>query len=169
MTVSNAEESFRDYVRVRLVSLGRTAYLLTGDAHLAEDLVQQTLIRVASHWERIVAGGDPDPYVRRTLYTQAVSWWRQRHREATEPRETLPDRSCPDPSRDIDTSLALRQALARLTPKQRAVLVLRFYEDLSEAQTAEVLHIATGTVKSQTRDALARLRLTAPELVELKP
>ncbi|MEV4620118.1 SigE family RNA polymerase sigma factor [Asanoa sp. NPDC049573] len=162
-----AQDSFRDYVAARLVSLSRAAFLLTGDRHLAEDLVQQALIQVASRWEKISAGGDPDPYVRRVLYTQHVSWWR-RHRLIDRPHAVPPDVVVADRAHDTDTELTVRQALRRLTPKQRAVLVLRYFEDLTEAQTAEVLGLSVGTVKSNTRDALARLRAVAPELEDLR-
>ncbi|SNT31830.1 RNA polymerase sigma-70 factor, sigma-E family [Asanoa hainanensis] len=162
-----AEDSFRDYVAARLVGLSRAAYLLTGDRHLAEDLVQQALVQVASRWEKISAGGDPDPYVRRVLYHQHVSWWRWR-RLVDRPHADLPETAVADRGRDVDTELTVRQALRRLTPKQRAVLVLRYFEDLTEAQTAEVLGCSVGTVKSNTRDALARLRTTAPELADLR-
>ncbi|MEV6970436.1 SigE family RNA polymerase sigma factor [Hamadaea sp. NPDC051192] len=159
------EQSFRDYVHARVAALSRSAYLLTGDAHLAEDLVQQTLVQVASRWERIVAGGDPDAYVRRVLYHQHVSWWRRWRREAV-PVDRLPDAAGPVP--DVALTVAVQQALAKLTSKQRAVLVLRYFEDLTEAQAATVLGVGVGTVKSQTRDALARLRVLAPDLAELQ-
>jgi RNA polymerase sigma-70 factor (sigma-E family) len=162
-----AEDSFRDYVAARLMGLSRAAFLLTGDRHLAEDLVQQALIQVASRWEKISAGGDPDPYVRRVLYTQHVSWWRRR-RLIDRPHADPPDVVVADRAGDTDTELTVRQALRRLTPKQRAVLVLRYFEDLTEAQTAEVLGLSVGTVKSNTRDALARLRAVAPELEDLR-
>jgi RNA polymerase sigma-70 factor (sigma-E family) len=162
-----AEDSFRDYVAARLVSLSRAAYLLTGDRHLAEDLVQQALVQVASRWEKIAAGGDPDPYVRRVLYHQHVSWWRRR-RLVDRPHAEPPDTAVGDRVSDKDTELTVRQALRRLTPRQRAVLVLRYFEDLTEVQTAEVLGCSVGTVKSNTRDALARLRATAPELEDLR-
>nr|WP_117212725.1 SigE family RNA polymerase sigma factor [Allorhizocola rhizosphaerae] len=159
--MDGAEESFHEYVSGRVAGLSRIAYLLTGDPHLAEDLVQQALIRVAQRWEAI--RDDPDPYVRRVIYTQHVSWWR-RHRADAVPSDRLPERSTSDPAHQISLRLSMREALARLAPRQRAVLILRYYEDLTEAQTAEVLGIAVGTVKSQTRDALARLRVVAPEL-----
>jgi len=167
----DAQRSFEAYVHARNIALSRVAYLLTGDHHLAEDLVQQALLRVAGRWQRIVAGGDPDAYVRRVLYHEHVSWWR-RMRRAGEVRSAVgraeageqPERVVPDPSTDVATGLAVRQALARLAPRQRAVLVLRYFEDLSEAQTAEILGIGVGTVKSQARDGLARLRRIAPEL-----
>jgi RNA polymerase sigma-70 factor (sigma-E family) len=162
-----AQDSFRDYVAARLMGLSRAAFLLTGDRHLAEDLVQQALIQVASRWEKISAAGDPDPYVRRVLYTQHVSWWRRR-RLIDRPHADPPDVVVADRAHDTDTELTMRQALRRLTPKQRAVLVLRYFEDLTESQTAEVLGLSVGTVKSNTRDALARLRAVAPELEDLR-
>ncbi|GAA4728651.1 SigE family RNA polymerase sigma factor [Phytohabitans rumicis] len=161
------EDSFRDYVHARVAALSRSAYLLTGDPHLAEDLVQQTLVRVAAHWERILAGGDPDAYVRRTLYHQHISWWRRWRREPV-PVERLPEPAAVEPHGPLDTAIAVRGALRRLAPKQRAVLVLRYFEDLTEAQTAVALGVSIGTVKSQTRDALARLRTLAPDLAELQ-
>jgi len=162
------EDSFRDYVAARLVGLSRAAYLLTGDRHLAEDLVQQALVRVASRWERIAASGDPDAYVRRVLYTQHVSWWRRRRAVVDRPHAQPPERAVADPAHATDTELTVRQALRRLSPRQRAVLVLRYFEDLTEAQTAEVLGCAVGTVKSTAREALARLRASAPELEDLR-
>jgi RNA polymerase sigma-70 factor (sigma-E family) len=152
--VTDPPESFSAYVRARTAALSRIAFLLTGDHHLAEDLVQQTLLRVVGQWGRIVAAGDPDPYVRRALYHQHVSWWRRR-RHAVDPPPLTP---APDPSEAVVTAVALQRALAQLAPRQRAVLVLRYFEDLSEAQTAAVLGISVGTVKSQARDGLARLR-----------
>jgi RNA polymerase sigma-70 factor (sigma-E family) len=129
--------------------LARIAFLLTGDYHLAEDLVQQTL-RVAGRWTGVIAAGDPDAYVRRVLYTQHVSWWRRARRTATV-RADPPDRVVPDPSGDVVLAVAVQRALARLTPKQRAVLVLRCGEDLTEVQAAEILGCRVGTVKSQVR------------------
>jgi RNA polymerase sigma-70 factor (sigma-E family) len=162
-----AADSFRDYVHARGAALSRTALLLTGDPHLAQDLVQQTLVGVAARWERIVAGGDPDAYVRRTLYHQHVSWWRRWRREPV-PTERLPEPAGFEPHGQLAAAIAVRQALRRLAPRQRAVLVLRYFEDLSEAQTAAVLGISVGTVKSQVRDALARLRVVAADLADLE-
>ncbi|GAB2870946.1 SigE family RNA polymerase sigma factor [Nocardioides pacificus] len=156
------EHDFDAYVVARTAALSRTAYLLTGDAHLAEDLVQTALFKAARAWHRI--SGDPDAYVRRILYTQNVSWWRSR-RHVRESALGVYDA----PAAPVDTALrlTLEEALARLTTRQRTVLVLRYYEDLTEAQTAEVLGIGPGTVKSIGRQALARLRVLAPELSEL--
>ena len=158
-----AEESFAEYVHARLPALSRAAFLLAGEAHLAEDLVQQTLIQVAARWERIAAGGDPDPYVRRVLYHEHISWWR-RHRRDAMPVEVLPERAG-DPA-DTALTVTVQQALAQLAPRQRAVIVLRFFEDLTETQTAAVLECSVSTVKSQTRDALSRLRSLLPEAAE---
>src|SRR6266508_1134381 len=154
MDTAAVRASFEEYVRARWTALSRTAYLLTGDRHHAEDLLQTTLARAATRWERLV---DVDAYVRRVLVTQAASRWRQLRRR---PNEQLTDQP---PARavsdtDVDVKVVLARALRRLTPRQRAVLVLRFYEDRTETQTAALLGCAVGTVKSQTRHALARLR-----------
>lgn len=164
--MSEPERSFEAYVHARSGALSRIAFLLTGDRHLAEDLVQQALLRVAGRWRQVAAGGDPDAYVRRVLYTQHVSWWRRARRVPEVRLEWLPESAVPDHSGDVVLTVAVRRALNRLAPKQRAVLVLRYFEDLTEAEAAEVLGCRVGTVKSQVRDALARLRTLAPELSE---
>jgi RNA polymerase sigma-70 factor (sigma-E family) len=156
-----AEDDFHAFVVARTPALSRTAFLLTGDTHLAEDLVQTALFQAARAWHRIE--GDPEPYVRRILYTQNVSWWRRRR----VPETALGGYDAPAAPTDPDLRLTLQEALARLTSRQRTVLVLRFFEDLTEVQTGQVLGIGSGTVKSITRQALARLRTLAPELAEL--
>nr|BFE61866.1 SigE family RNA polymerase sigma factor [Dactylosporangium thailandense] len=161
-----AQDSFDAYVSGRLAALSRLAYLLCGDRHTAEDLVQVTLIRVAARWERVIAGGDPDPYVRRAMVNQHVSLWRRRWRHARLTAEP-PEQAMPDGSDRVATALAVQAALALLAPRQRTVLVLRYFEDLTEAATAEVMRCSVSTVKSQTRDALATLRAKAPELADL--
>ncbi|QGN50033.1 SigE family RNA polymerase sigma factor [Micromonospora sp. WMMD558] len=162
-TEDRARDGFADFVRAETAGLTRFAYLLTGDRHHAEDLVQVALARVAVRWERL---DDPAAYLRRVLYTQAASWWRWLR---SRPPERLggapPERASPD--EDADLRLVLRAALARLTVRQRAVLVLRYYEDRTEIETAALLGCRVGTVKSQTRHALGRLRVLAPELAEL--
>lgn len=158
-----AASRFEEFVAARSAALGRTAYLLTGDHHRAEDLLQTALVKVARHWERIETS--PEAYARRVLYHENISWWRRR-RFVERPLEGYADRAAAA-SGDPDLRLTLDQALTRLTVKQRTVLVLRFYEDLTEVQTAAALGIQPGTVKSVTRQALARLRVLAPELAEL--
>lgn len=152
---------FEEWVTARRPALLRTAYLLTGDAHDAEDLVQTSLVKVVPHWSRVAH--DPEAYVRRVLVTANTSRWRRRRwREVHTDAVPEPDRTAASPA--TEEQLVLRDALARLAPRQRAVVVLRFYEDLTERQTAELLGIAVGTVKSQARDALARLRVLLPDL-----
>ena len=157
---TTAEQQFREFVHARTAALSRTAYLLTGDAHLSEDLVQTALFKAAKAWHRI--DGDPEPYVLRILYTQNISWWRSR-RHVREHQLGAYDE--PAPHHDTDLRLTLEQALARLTTRQRTVLVLRYFEDLTEAQTAELLECSVGTVKSQCARAFAALR-HSPLLVD---
>ena len=161
-------DGFEAFVRARSPALARTAYLLTGNRQLAEDLLQETLVRAAERWSTLVRGGAPEPYVRRMLYTRAVDGWRKRRRVGEriggDPPPEL--RGPDDTAETIARRLVLRDALAKLTPRQRAVLVLRFYEDLTEVATADVLGCSVNTVKSQTRHALDRLRALAPELAD---
>jgi RNA polymerase sigma-70 factor (sigma-E family) len=163
METQDDEAAFHEFVAARVATFSRTAYLLTGDFHLAEDLVQTALFKAAKAWGRIE--GNPEAYVRRILYTQNVSWWRSRRHVAERSLEVYDDR--PAAAEDHELRISLDQALARLTAKQRTVLVLRYYEDLTEVETARALGIGVGTVKSQTRQALARLRAVAPHLGEL--
>lgn len=161
------DEDFERFVHARSASLGRAAYLLTGDVHRAEELLQETLARAAQPWERISgAGRDPEPHVRRILYTRAVDTWRRRRvREVPRSEPLEPPGRGGDDAESLVRRVVLRQALMRLTPRQRAVLVLRFFEDQTDVQTAVVLDCSVNTVKSQTRHALARLRQLAPELL----
>lgn len=150
-------DGFTEFVHTRYASLLRTAYLLTGHAQDAEDLVQTTLVKVVPHWRRIA--DNPEGYVRRAMVNENVSRWRRRRwRERT--TDTLPEQLAHEPDRA--ELIAVRDALRTLAPRQRAVLVLRYYEGLTEAEIAATLGIATGTVKSQARDGLARLRLALP-------
>jgi RNA polymerase sigma-70 factor (sigma-E family) len=152
--VSAAERSFEEFVGARRAALVRTAYLLTGNHADAEDLVQSALIKAVPKWGRIA--DDPEPYVRQILARESVNRWRVRRW-----REVHTDRvpETPDLGADLAGRASLRAALAALAPRQRAVIVLRYYEDLTERETAEALGISVGTVKSQARDALARLRV----------
>lgn len=161
----DAREDFEAFARARWLPLLRTATLLTGDVHAAEDLVQETLARAAQRWSVVSAAGSPEAYVRRILYTRSIDAWRwRRHQpDPVEVTERL-GAGARDEAFAADARLTLADALARLTPKQRAVLVLRFYEDRSEQESAEALGCSVNTVKSQTRHALERLRILAPEL-----
>jgi RNA polymerase sigma-70 factor (sigma-E family) len=161
-------DEFEAFVRARSPALARTAYLLTGDVHLAEDLLQDALARLADRWSSVRRRGDPEPYVRRILYHRAVDGWRRRGRRVRlEPSANPPEPSAGgDDAERVARRVVLRDALARLTPRQRAVLVLRFYEDRTEAETAAILGCSVSTIKSQSRHALGRLRALAPELAE---
>jgi RNA polymerase sigma-70 factor (sigma-E family) len=154
---------FAEYVAVRRDTWVRAACLLTGDPHTAEDLVQSALIRVWPRWRRIAAQGDPDPYMRKVLMNVFLtSLRRRRWREVSADPHTIPilyrHPTAPAPGDGFETRQDLRHVLAGLAPRQRAVLVLRYYLDLSEAETAQTLGCSIGTVKSQTAKASARLR-----------
>jgi RNA polymerase sigma-70 factor (sigma-E family) len=155
----NAEgDDFARFVELRQRALLRSAWLLTGDWALAEDLVQTALARTWLRWERINRRDDPEIYVRRVLVSTWINWSRRKwrgERTATE----LPDGPAPgDLENEAVTRVAVRGALGLLTNRQRAVLVLRVFDDLTEIQTAQVLGCAVGTVKSTMSQALTRLR-----------
>lgn len=156
-TRHNLEEEFREFVAARSHALLRTAYLLAGDWATAEDLLQTTLTKTYLAWRRLGEIEAVEPYARRVLVNTATSWWRRRwHGER--PTVVLPERAGPDRMDEQVERDALWRHVCSLPARQRAVLVLRYYEDLSEAQTAELLNISTGTVKSQTSRALNTLR-----------
>jgi RNA polymerase sigma-70 factor (sigma-E family) len=157
------EIELREFVTARGAALSRAAYLLTGDHQAAEDLVQETYVVLVRRWQK--SGTlDPEAYVRRILYSRFVDGWRRR-RLLELPRASLPDATGGDDVGAATDRLTLSASLARLTPRQRAVLVLRFYEDLTETQAAAALDVSPNTVKSQTRVALQRLRELAPDAV----
>jgi len=155
----NAEvEGFTQFVEIRQRALLRTAWLLTGDWALAEDLVQTALVRSWPRWERIRRRDDPEIYVRRVMVNTWTSWSRRRWR-GERPSQAVPDgQAAGDLAAEVAVRMAVRGALRMLTARQRAVLVLRVFDDLSEPQVAQVLGCAVGTVKSTMARALARLR-----------
>ena len=157
------ERDFTAFVETRTPTLFRTAMALTGDRQHAEDLLQTVLSRAFVRW-RDIRDGQPEAYLRRAMYLQCVSRWRLRSygRELTTDR--LPDRGGADESARVDLRLSLQAALRRLAPKQRAVVVLRYLEDLPDAQIAEIVGCGPGTVRSQLARALERLRALCPEL-----
>ncbi|MFE9602079.1 SigE family RNA polymerase sigma factor [Streptomyces hokutonensis] len=161
-------EGFRDFVDSRSSALLKTAVLLCGgDRYAGEDLLQNALVKVAGRWQRI---DEPEAYVRRILYRQQVSrWrlkWRRREVSVAEPPEAA---AAPDAASAAELRLVMREALSRLTARQRTVLVLRYFEDLPEADVARLLGCSVGTVRSTTHRSLARLRVLAPELAALGP
>ena len=148
-----ANAQFDAFVRARLAELLRFGHVLSGNPHAAADLVQDALERTLLAWPRIQKRDDPEGYVRRTMINRYISIWRRRSRERLVAQ--VPDTaSGPEPPADS----GLMWALAQLPPRARAVVVLRFYQDLSERETAAILGCSVGTVKSQTARALARLR-----------
>ncbi len=151
------EADFEEFVVARSAALLRTAVLLTHDRWEAEDLVQTALVRSYRHWRRVRAGGDPYAYVRRVLVTTYASW---RRRRPVQQLVELPadDRPDPSPGPDVEGRDEMTRALAGLPPRMRAVLVLRYWEDLSEADTAAALGCSVNTVKTHTTRGLTRLR-----------
>jgi len=150
------EAEFRQFVELRSTALLRTAYLMVGDWSHAEDVLQIALTKTYVAWRRLGGIEAIDAYARRVLVTTATSWWRRRwHGER--PSESLPERAV-DPHDGWAEREAMWGHVRTLPPRQRAVLVLRYYEDFTEAETARVLGISVGTVKSQTARALATLR-----------
>ncbi|MDN3263190.1 SigE family RNA polymerase sigma factor [Streptomyces sp. CSDS2] len=153
--MKRGEDALHDFVRDRRLALFRSAYLICGNHDDAEDLVQTTLVKVVLGWRRWQRLGNIEAYARRTLYHTFIAgrrrFWRREHAYGE-----LPDRAVPEP--DAETGMAVRAALAGLTPKQRAVLVLRFWEDQSVEATAAVLGMRENTVKSHTARGLAVLR-----------
>jgi RNA polymerase sigma-70 factor (sigma-E family) len=152
---------FDDFVAARSSGLLRTAYLLTHDHALAEDLLQTALTKAWFAWSRIE--GRPEPYVRKVLVNTYASWWRRRWNGELATDELPEGRGHAGPGTDgmgaSDTGHDLWQAMERLPRRQRAVVVLRYFEDLTEAETARLLGCSVGTVKSQTSKALAKLRI----------
>jgi RNA polymerase sigma-70 factor, ECF subfamily len=156
-TLPSMEEEFREFVAARSSALLRTAYLLAGDWGTAEDLLQTALTKTYLAWKRLGEIEAVEPYARRVLVNTATSWWRRRwHGER--PTEVLPEQSGPDRHEEALQRDVMWRHVRALPTRQRAVLVLRYYEDLTEAQTADLLDISPGTVKSQTARALATLR-----------
>jgi RNA polymerase sigma-70 factor (sigma-E family) len=148
------EDEFTDFVRREWASLYRTAYLMLGDHGLAEDLVQSALAKTYIVWGRVRDSESPRAYVRTTLVNTASSWFRRRGWKNEVATEALPEPN----HTGLQVASGVMEALTQLPPGQRAVVVLRFHEDLSVGETARLLNLSTGTVKSQTSHALAKLR-----------
>ena len=154
-------EVFDTFVRARHTALLRYGTALTGDPHSAADLVQDALERTGLAWSRVQQQGDPEGYVRRVMANRNISTWRRLRRErltASPPEQAY---------EDLPTDDVMWKALSLLPKRQRTVLVLRYYEDLSEAQIAAVLGIAPGTVKSQASKGIAALRAAIGEREQL--
>jgi RNA polymerase sigma-70 factor (sigma-E family) len=156
------DEEFSAYMAARQPSLMRTAYLLTGNQHQAEDLVQTSLAKLYLAWDRVHDRESIDGYVRRILVNENNSLWRRAWKRREVATDRLPEAATRD-TYDEGRSSALWDIVQTLPRKARAVVVLRYYEELTEAETADLLGISIGTVKSQTSRALAALRERAPQ------
>lgn len=153
-----AEEDFRDFVANRQRQLLRSAWLLTGDWGAAEDLVQTALLHAWRHWPRVMRSGGADAYVRTVLLNCYRRSWRRRwHGEVS--TGAVPDEVGLEV--DVSSRVGLRRAIGELPPRQRAVVVLRYFDGLSVEETAAVMSTSEGTVKSQTSKALAQMRRSA--------
>lgn len=149
-------DSFRQFVQTRSQSLFRTALLLTGDSVEAEELLQSGLVKTCLAWHRLHDQSLAESYVYRTMVNTRIGWWRHRSRECV--RFDQRDQPDLDPAVSVSERDAILRALRELPRRQRAAVVLRYYEDLSEAQTAAALGVSVGSVKSATSRGLARLR-----------
>jgi RNA polymerase sigma-70 factor (sigma-E family) len=152
------DPGFRDYVTTRSGSLLRSAYLLTGNRADAEDLVQAALAKTYLAWDRIEDRRALDGYVRRAMINTHISWWRRRRLEEY-PTDELPDQVVADHASASDLAETLRRAVDRLPQRMRAAVVLRYFEDMTEAEVADALGVSLGTVKSTVSRAVAKLRI----------
>ena len=160
------DAEFADYMAARQPSLLRTAYLLSGDRHTAEDLVQTALAKLYLSWDKVQQRESLDGYVRRILVNEHNSLWRRAWKRQETTVSQMPERAVEAPAgRDAD----LWDFVQTLPRKQRAVVVLRYYEEMSEAETAAVLGVSVGTVKSQASRALASLRSRVDEIATHDP
>lgn len=164
---------FTEFAAARSAALYRYAYLLVGERGLAEDLLQEALTKTYVAWRRLRDPANADAYVRKVITRTAIGWWNRKGWHAERPRDDVPDLAVAGHAEDITARRWVWDAVRRLPPRQRAAVVLRYYEDLTIEQTAEVLGCSPGTVKSQVSNALDRLRerlgvdlleLTGPEL-----
>jgi RNA polymerase sigma-70 factor (sigma-E family) len=154
---ATAEEQFREFYQASWGRLLRIALLLTDDHGQAEDLVQTTMMRVHTHWRRVQRSDVPEAYTRRMLVNQFNSWWRRR-RVPELVSGYLPDRSVGDGQAAVDLHDQIWPAVRALPQRMRAVLVLRYFEDLTEKETADILGCSVGAVKSHTNRAIRKLR-----------
>jgi RNA polymerase sigma-70 factor (sigma-E family) len=148
---------FSDYVAARGAALERFAYVLTGDVHLAQDLVQTALLKAYRRWRWVARAEHPDAYVRR-IVTRSYLDWRRRRSSGEEPVDAVPERAAPDLAEGVVERDRLRRALGTLSPRQRAVLVLRHYEGMDDAAIAALLRCGEVSVRSHASRGLARLR-----------
>lgn len=151
--------AFTEFADARADALFRTAYLMVGDHQLAQDLLQEAMVKTLMAWPRLHDRGNLEAYTRRVIVTTSISW-RRRRSFHERPLEPLPEQPGPDPADAVVTHDAVVAALRTVPPRQRAAIVLRYYQDLTEQQTADVMGCSVGAVKSQVSAGLRRLRQT---------
>ncbi len=167
---SRDRSEFADFVAARSPALHRAAYLMVGDAGLTQDLVQEALTKTYVAWPRLRNKGAAESYARKAITTTAISWYRRKGWRGERSTELVPERLLPGHADDVTRSTWVWECLLALPVRQRAAVVLRYYEDLTEAQTAEAMGCAVGTVKSQVSAALTKLRASLgvdPDLLPL--
>jgi RNA polymerase sigma-70 factor (sigma-E family) len=151
-------EEFTEFVHGRSPALHRAAYLMVGEVSLAQDLVQEALVKTYAAWPRLRDKGNAEAYCRKAITTTAITWFRRKGWNNERPEHTLPERQTSGHEDAAVQGAWLWDGLQRLPVRQRAAIVLRYYEDLTEAQTADAMGCAVGTVKSQVSAGLAKLR-----------
>jgi RNA polymerase sigma-70 factor (sigma-E family) len=159
-------DDFREFATARGPALSRVAFMLTGDHQAAEDLLQEALVKTAVRWRRVESGGNPEAYVRKVMLNQLRSWLRRRRYAEIPLDSAIDQQEHADVAQQAALRVTLSRFLASLPPRQRVVLYLRYYEDLTELATAQRLGCSVGTVKRHAHDALATLRRANPSLLE---
>ncbi|KQY64115.1 MULTISPECIES: SigE family RNA polymerase sigma factor [unclassified Nocardioides] len=165
--MSKRDKAFAEFAQSRGAALHRAAYLMVGDSQLAQDLVQEALTKTYVAWPRLRDTSRAEAYTRKAITTTAITWFRRKGWNNERPTDVLHDRRDDGDSHAITDRLAIWQEVQALPPRQRAALVLRYYEDLTEAQTAEAMSCAIGTVKSQVSAGLRKLRERLGNDIEL--
>ena len=165
--MTNVTDEFTSYVEQSWSRLFRIAYALVGDVQEADELLQSTLVKVYVSWRRVERAETPDAYVRRIMINQASTLWRaeKRRRQTRERVQEIPT-EVTEPGRDLAERDEMWELIQDLPPRQRAIVVLRYYEDLTELEIAEALEIAPGTVKSQANAAIAKLRTSVTSAIQ---
>ncbi len=160
LDAARVDDDFREFVSSRGRALLRSAYLMTGNLADAEDLVQSALAKTYQAWARIEDRDALDGYVRRAMVNTHISWWRRR-RVDEYPTDDIPDQPAADTSVNSELHDTLQRAIDRLPQRMRAAVVLRYFEDMTEAEVADILGVSQGTVKSTVSRAVAKLRTDA--------
>lgn len=151
-------EEFDAFVVGAWARLFRTAHALTGNRQDAEDMLQNAFVKAYSNWRKVRRADSPEAYVHRIVTNETISAWRRRWRQVERSTDTLPETRSDGPADAVSSRATMWSAIQDLPPRQRAIVVLRYYEDLSERDIAQVLGVSPGTVKSQARTALRSLR-----------